>query len=82
MAGGHSFGKKVYFLELFLRTDRDVAMAIAEYNAVIRDVCTSGSYTLIPTADVICATDLLDGCHPNAMGHAKLCTRVAEYMTE
>ena len=77
-----NFGLKVYFMGLFLRTDRDTPKDTAAYDAVIRDVCKSGGYTYIPTADVICKEDLLDGCHPNANGHAKLCARVAEFMKD
>jgi len=76
------YGKKVYFMGLFLRTDRDTAKETKDYDDVIRDVCKSGGYTYLPTADVICAEDLLDGCHPNARGHAKLCARVAEFMKD
>lgn len=54
----------------------------AEYDAAIRAVCASGGYTYIPTSDVIGAGDLLDGCHPNAAGHAKLCERVAEFVKD
>ena len=76
------FGKKVYFMGLFMRSDRDSAKETAEYDASIRAVCTGGGYTYIPTADVICAEDLQDACHPNASGHAKLCDRVAEFMKD
>ena len=75
-------GKKVFFMGLFLRTDRDSATETAAYDAVIRAVCQNGGYTYIPTADVIAPADLLDGCHPNATGHAKLCSRVAEFMQD
>jgi len=76
------FGMKIYFMGLFLRTDRDAAEQTAAYNAVIQGVCKEGSYVYIPTADVICAADLVDGCHPGAGGHAKLCARVAEFMKD
>ncbi len=76
------FGKKVYFMGLFLRTDRDSAKETAEYDAAIRAVCKDGGYTYIPTDDVICKEDLMDGCHPNARGHAKLCDRAAEFMKD
>lgn len=75
-----SFNKVVYFMGLFLRTDREATEKTAAYNTVIQAVCAAGGYTYIPTDDVICAEDLLDGCHPNAVGHAKLCTRVAEFL--
>jgi len=80
IAAGH--GKKVYFMGLFLRTDRETVPDTAAYDAVIQAVCQSGGHTYIPTAAVIVAADLLDGCHPNATGHAKLCARVAEFMTD
>lgn len=76
------FGQQVCFMGLFMRTDRDMARETAAYDAVIREVCSSGGYTYIPTADVIEANDLPDGVHPNAAGHAKLCVRVAEFMTD
>ena len=76
------FGLKVHFMGLFLRTDKDAAPQTAEYDAVIQEVCKSGRYTFIPTADVVGAADLLDGVHPNAGGHAKLCARVAEFMKD
>lgn len=77
-----SLGMKVYFMGLFLRTDRDTIADTAAYDAVIREVCASGGYTYIPTADRISPDDLVDGCHPNAQGHAKLCARVAEFMLD
>lgn len=76
------YGMKVYFMGLFLRTDQGTAEDTAAYDAVIREVCASGGYTYIPTADVINADDLVDGCHPNAQGHAKLCARAAAFMTD
>lgn len=75
-------GFRVYFMGLFLRTDKDAAKDTAAYDAVIQDVCRNGAYTYIPTADVIQAGDLPDGCHPNGQGHAKLCARVAEFMVD
>ncbi|MFA5204675.1 MAG: SGNH/GDSL hydrolase family protein [Lentisphaeria bacterium] len=76
------FGKRVYFMGLFLRTDFNMPEKTAAYDAVIREVCKSGRFTYIPTADLIGAADLDDGCHPNAAGHQKLCDRVAEFMPD
>ena len=74
-----NYGLRVFFMGLFLRIDRETAKETSEYDLIIRRVCEKWGYTFIPTSDVINAEDL-DGCHPNARGHAKLCTKVAAFL--
>lgn len=76
------YDKKVFFMGLFLRSDGDWSETTNAFDAVIQEVCRENGYFYIPTADVIVPEDLADGVHPNAAGHAKLCTRVAEFMTD
>ena len=80
IAAGH--GKRVYFMGLFLRSDRDNAAQTAAFDGAIREVCAAGGHTYIPTADLITAADMPDGVHPAAAGHAKLSARVAEFMVD
>jgi lysophospholipase L1-like esterase len=78
IAAGH--GNKVFFMGLFLCVKDGKRRDSSDYDTAIREVCEENCYTYIPTADVIVEEDLVDGCHPNSAGHAKLCDRVAEYM--
>jgi lysophospholipase L1-like esterase len=74
------YGKRVFFMGLFLWIEDGVRVDTSAYDAAIREVCDEGGYTYIPTEDVMGQGDLVDGCHPGPSGHAKLCSRVAEYM--
>lgn len=79
IASGHE--KKVFFMGMFLWLEDGARVDTSAYDKAIREVCSEGGYTYIPTNDIMAPEDLVDGCHPGPSGHAKLCDRVAEYMT-
>jgi lysophospholipase L1-like esterase len=76
------YGNKVFFMGLFLCIKDGKRRDNSEYDTAIQEVCQVNDYTYIPTLDIMNEEDLVDGCHPNAAGHAKLCTRVAEYIQD
>jgi lysophospholipase L1-like esterase len=76
------YGNKVFFMGLFLRIEDGERRDNGAYDKAIQEVCSQKGYTYIPTADIMREEDLVDGCHPNPEGHAKLCARVAECLVD
>ncbi len=77
IALGH--GNKVFIMGLFPIV-KECAKCV--YDAAIQEICEEKGYTYIPTADMMDDEDMADDAHPSSSGHAKLCARVAEYVSE
>jgi len=54
--------------------------AIKKYNEIMKEICLKGNVLFLDVFDLLDINDLEDGLHPNASGHAKIFSRVKEFL--
>ena len=82
MAMAEKVDKKVYLMGMFLWVKDGQVVDSSAYDNAIKELCSNHGHTYIQTNDLILSEDLVDGCHPNAGGHQKICNRVVKILSK